>query len=253
MGQNPLNSILDNKIIKGLTIDWNKIEQYSYLRRIPALKNLQDLKFNNLVTFFVGENGTGKSTLLEGIAIAYGFNPEGGTINFKFSNYDDSSELHNAIRLQKGINKNKFGYFLRAESFFNLASKSEEYAHSGGGGMSPPANLHFRSHGESFLDYIQTYNKTGLYIMDEPEAALSPQRQLVLIYEIVKMAESGAQFIIATHSPVLLGIPGADIISFDNGELHHCSWEETGSYIVTKAFLNNRDKMLIELFSDEYE
>ena len=158
------NNIFDNKIIKGLTINWDKIEKCSYLRRIPALKNLTELKFNNLITFLVGENGTGKSTLLEGIAIAYGFNPEGGTVNFNFSNYDDTSELYKAIRLQKGFQKHKFGYFLRAESFFNLASKSEEYAHSGGGGMVPSSDLHFKSHGESFLEFIQTYNKTGLYI-----------------------------------------------------------------------------------------
>ena len=245
------SDILDNKILKGLSLNWDKIEKHSYLRKIPAISKLKELKFKSSISFFVGENGSGKSTLLEAIAIAYGFNPEGGTINFNFSNYDDTSELHNAIRLQKGINRNKFGYFLRAESFFNLATKSEEYAQSGGGGMIPPSNLHFRSHGESFLDYIQTYNKAGLYIMDEPEAALSPQRQLVLIYEIVKMAQSGAQFIIATHSPVLLGIPESDIISFDDGKLHRCSWEETGCYQVTKAFLNNRDKMLKELLSEE--
>lgn len=247
MEQNSSNSILDNKMIKSLTIDWNKIEQYSYLRRIPALKSLKELKFNNRVTFFVGENGSGKSTLLEGIAIAYGFNPEGGTINFNFSNYDDHSELHSAIRLSKGIVKHKFGYFLRAESFFNMATKAEEYDIYG------INNLHRKSHGESFLNFMQAYNKTGLYIMDEPEAALSPQRQLVLIYEIVKMAEAGAQFIIATHSPVLLGIPDADIISFDNGKLHHCSWEETSTYQITKVFLNNREKILNELFLEDIE
>lgn len=242
--------MLDNKIIRGLRIDWNKIDNDSYLKRIPAIKSIYEIEFNKNITFFVGENGSGKSTLLEAIAIAYGFNPEGGTINFNFSNYDDHSELHNAIKLSKGIVKNKFGYFLRAESFFNLASKTEEYANSWGGGMAPPSDLHFKSHGESFLEYIQTYNKAGLYIMDEPEAALSPQRQLVLIYEIVKMAQNGAQFIIVSHSPVLLGTPDAEIISFDDGYLHNCSWEETGSYQVTKAFLNNREKMLKELFND---
>ena len=245
MEQNLENNILDSKMIKGLTIDWAKVEQHSYLRNIPALKSLNELKFNNQVTFFVGENGSGKSTLIEGIAIAYGFNPEGGTINFNFSNYDDTSELYKAIRLQKGFNKDKFGYFFRAESFFNMATKAEEY------NIYAIRNLHRKSHGESFLNFIQAYNKTGLYVMDEPEAALSPQRQLVLIYEIVKMAEAGAQFIIATHSPVLLGIPNADIISFDDGELHHCSWEETETYQITKAFLNNREKILKELFLEE--
>lgn len=235
--------MLDNKIIKGLKIYWDKIDDYSYLRRIPAIQSLSELEFDKNITFFVGENGSGKSTLLEAIAIAYGFNPEGGTINYNFSYYDDYSELHNALKLVRGVVKEKFGYFLRAESFFNLATVSEEY--------DLMSDFHSKSHGESFLQYIQQYNGKGLYIMDEPEAALSPQRQLVLIYEIVKMAEEGSQFIIASHSPVLLGTPNSEIISFDNGQLHRCSWEETGSYIVTKTFLNNRDKLLEELFNDE--
>ena len=243
--------MFDNKIIRGLRIDWNKIDEHSYLKRIPAIISTSELEFSKNITFFVGENGSGfRKDLVEKLS-CFGIKLNDEVNNINFSNYDDHSELHNAIKLSKGIVKNKFGYFLRAESFFNLASKSEEYANSFGGGMVPPADLHFKSHGESFLEYIQTYNKPGLYIMDEPEAALSPQRQLVLIYEIVKMAQRGAQFIIVSHSPVLLGTPDAEIISFDYGYLHSCSWEETSSYQITKDFINNRDMILGELFREE--
>lgn len=238
--------MFNNRIIQQLHIDWSKIGRYSYLRNIPAIQNLQSLEFEKNITFFVGENGSGKSTLLEAVAVAYGFNPEGGTINYSFSTYEDVSELHNAVTLTKGIQKKKFGYFFRAESFFNVSTKAEEYESTYGG-----KNLHAQSHGESFLSFFEEYNGRGLYIMDEPEAALSPQRQLSLLIHIAKMAEAGSQFIIVTHSPILLGIPNADIISFDDGEIHRCTYEETESYQVTKMFLMHREKMLEGLLGEE--
>ena len=151
----------------------------------------------------MGENGSGKSTLLEAIAIAYGFNPEGGTKNYSFSTYDSHSNLCESMRLLKGYRKAGWGYFLRAESFYNVATKEEEYADM----AHPSRKYHQKSHGESFLSMAQSQLKpNGLYIFDEPEAALSPQRQLTLLMEIYECAKNGSQFIIVTHSPILLGI-----------------------------------------------
>ena len=174
--------MLKNQLIKGLIIDWNKIDRESYLRDIPALSGIDRIAFTHSVTFFVGENGSGKSTLLEAIAIAYGFNPEGGTRNYSFSTYDSHSELCSAIRLSKGVRHTGWGYFLRAESFYNVATKEEEYSRAPGG---KPQHYHEKSHGESFLALAQnSFKANGLYLLDEPEAALSPQRQLTLLMEI---------------------------------------------------------------------
>lgn len=235
---------MDNQFIQKISIDWTKISTSSYLRKIDAIKNMNTLAFNKPITFFVGENGSGKSTLLEAIAVAYGFNPEGGTKNYHFSTYDSHSELCNAIIITKGIHRPKCGYFLRAESFYNVATKEEEYADI----AHPSEKYHERSHGESFLTIVQNYMRAnGVYIFDEPEAALSPQRQLTLLIDIYKCSKEGAQFIIATHSPILLGIPNADIYSFDDGEIHLCEYEETDSYIVTEMFINDRNNLLHKL------
>ena len=232
--------------IKGFNIDWNKIQGNSYLRDIEAVSGLEQLLFHRKITFFVGENGSGKSTLLEAIAISYGFNPEGGTKNYNFSTFDSHSELCNAMRLIKGYNKAGWGYFLRAESFYNVATAEEEYSREWGG---RPEHFHEKSHGESFLAVAQrNFRGNGVYLLDEPEAALSPQRQLTLLLEIVGCARDNSQFIIATHSPILLSIPGAEILSFDEGEIHTCEYEETESYQVTEMFINNRKQILDRLF-----
>jgi len=241
------NHIMNDQFIRSVSFDWNQIDEKSYLRDITAINGIDRIEFHSAITFFVGENGSGKSTLLEAIAVAYGFNPEGGTRNYSFSTYDSHSELWNAIRLTKGIRKAKSGYFLRAESFYNVATKEEEYADS----MHPSKRYHEKSHGESFLAIAQNYlNAGGIYIFDEPEAALSPQRQLTLLLDIYKCAKEGAQFIIATHSPILLGIPDAEIYSFDQGEIHLCEYEETESFQVTEMFVNNRKALLQRLLSD---
>lgn len=232
--------------IKGIRIDWDRIDQSSYLRDIDAVSGLDELMFHKPVTFFVGENGSGKSTLLEAIAASYGFNPEGGTRNYRFSTYDSHSELFQAIRLIRGIRKPSWGYFLRAESFYNVATAEDEYSRGPGG---RPQHFHQKSHGESFLALAQSsFRSNGIYLLDEPEAALSPQRQLTLLLEIVNCAREGSQFIIASHSPILLAIPYAEILSFDNGLIHPCSYEETESYQVTEMFINNRDQFLRRLF-----
>ena len=183
--------------------------------------------------------------MLEAIAVAYGFNPEGGTRNYSFSTYDSHSELCDAIRLIRGYRKPGWGYFLRAESFYNVASAEEEYSREGG---VQSEYYHRKSHGESFLAMAQSnFTGNGVYLLDEPEAALSPQRQLTLLLEIVRCVREGSQFIIVTHSPILLGIPDAEILSFDDGVIHPCEYEETDSYQVTEMFINNRDRILNRL------
>lgn len=235
---------LNNLFIQGVLFEWNEIEPNSYTRAIESLRDVEKIEFQSPVSLFVGENGTGKSTLLEAIAVAHGFNPEGGTKNYVFSTYDSHSELCDAIRIAKGYRKEKWGYFLRAESFYNVATQEEKYADI----AHPSMQYHKKSHGESFLDLAQDNIKpNGLYLLDEPEAALSPQRQLTLLTQIYKCANDGAQFIIATHSPILLGIPNAQIFCFDNGKIHTCTYEETDSYKITEMFINNRQSLLQKL------
>ena len=235
---------MNGQLLTAIEIDWNRIDEDSYLRKIEALRGMGRLEFSAPVTFFVGENGSGKSTLLEAVAVAWGFNPEGGTRNYSFSTYDSHSRLHEALRVTKGFRRARWGYFLRAESFYNVASMEEEYNAPVGRSQ----HLHERSHGESFLAMVQRqFQADGLYLMDEPEAALSPQRQLTLLAELHRLAGEGAQFIIATHSPILLGLPGAQILSFDDGPIRPCSYEETDSFRVTSLFLNHRELVLKNL------
>lgn len=238
---------MNTQFIQKIVFEWDKVERSSYLRDIEALNGVEELEFSHSITFFVGENGSGKSTLLEAIAVAHGFNPEGGTKNYAFSTHDSHSELCNAIKIVKGFRKEKWGYFLRAESFYNVATQEEEYADI----AHPSAKYHEKSHGESFLALAQNnLQPNGLYIFDEPEAALSPQRQLALLMEIYRCAKAGAQFIIVSHSPILLGIPGAEILCFDDGQIHACSYEETDSYQVTELFINNREVLLRRLLEE---
>lgn len=240
--------LLNNQFIQKIFINWDEIGPCSYLRQIEAIKNLQMLEFISPITFFVGENGTGKSTLLEAIAVAYGFNPEGGTKNYSFSTYDSHSELYDAIRISRGFQRAGTGYFLRAESFYNVATKEMDYADL----AHPSQKYHEKSHGESFLAMAQKHLRPhGMYIFDEPEAALSPQRQLTLLMEIYECARQGSQFIIATHSPILLGIPGAQILTFDDGIIHPCEYEDTDSYQITEMLINNRKHLLTRLLGEQ--
>ena len=177
--------------------------------------------------------------------MAYGFNPEGGTVNYSFSTYDSHSELWDAVTLSKSFKKVHCGYFLRAESFYNVATKEDEYGKMPGG---VPLNLHKKSHGESFLTIINEYFKSnGLFFLDEPEAALSPQRQMTLLLKIAESARDNSQFFIVTHSPVLLTLPGAAILSFDNGSLHKIEYEDTESYRISEMFINHREQVLKRL------
>ncbi len=241
---------MNELFVSGLRIDWTAVPLDSYLREIPSLQGTTELKFNNTVTFFVGENGSGKSTLLEAIAVSYGFNPEGGSTNYSFSTYDSHSRLYDAVKLYKGIRRAKWGYFLRAESFYNVATAEEEYSKGPGG---RPMHYHERSHGESFLALVRDFRGGSLYLLDEPEAALSPQKQLELLLEIRRLSENGAQLFVATHSPILLGYPGAEILSFDGDGIHSVAYRDTESYRITHAFLTRYDRMIRDLFPEENE
>lgn len=241
--------MMNELFIQSVFVNRDKFSQESYLRGIEVLENLGELEFSSAVTFFTGENGSGKSTLLEGIAVAAGFNPEGGTLNYSFSTYNSHSELCGAIKLIRGISRPKWGYFLRAESFYNVATVEEEYARLGN---RIPEYYHKKSHGESFLALSQKNLKpNGLYFLDEPEAALSPQRQLTVLSEICECAKSGSQFIIATHSPILTALPGAEILSFDGGEIHSVEYEDTETYRVTSLFINHREQVLNRLLNND--
>lgn len=239
---------MNDLLMRGIVIDWDKMDGGAYVRQIPALQGLEELEFSAPVTFFAGENGSGKSTLLEAIAVAYGFNPEGGTKNYHFSTHDSHSELCDAVRIVRGYRRARWGYFLRAESFYNVASKEEEYADW----FVQSEDLHRKSHGESFQAVAwKHFRPDGIYFLDEPEAALSPQRQLSLLMELYRLAGQGAQFIIVSHSPILLAMPGAEILSFDEGMVHPCSYEDTDSYQITEMFINNREHILARLLEND--
>ena len=228
--------------LQGLRIDWSSLSKDSYVNNISAIKSISEMRFEKGITFFVGENGTGKSTLLEAIAVEFGYNAEGGTRNYNFSTYNDISPLSESITLIKGFKRPKFGYFFRAETFFNVATASM-FQYMGD-------NYHSNSHGEGNLKFL-AYDRPGLYLMDEPEAALSPQRQLALLKHIHSMSQEGSQFIIATHAPILLGCPNAEIFSFDNEKISSCKYEETMCYTITRRFLNNKEQMLIDLLGKD--
>ena len=229
---------------------------HTYPFNLPAVRTLERLVFNKQVTFLVGENGTGKSTLLEGIAAAWGFNPEGGTLNFSFNTRSSHSILNEYLRIARGVKRPKDGFFLRAESYYNVASYIDQLDEEPGG---PPIrnsyggkSLHEQSHGESFFaTFIHRFSGRGLYILDEPEAALSPLRQMSFLVRLHELVQQNSQFIIATHSPILMSYPNADILLLEGEGIRRVQLEETEHYTVTKAFMNDREGMLKELFDEE--
>jgi len=232
--------------------DWKK-----YPFCIPVIRNFETLSFSSRIAFFAGENGTGKSTLLEAIASHYGFGVEGGTRNFQNSS-TDSNYSTDALRKALRISFDKrtgAGYFLRAESFFNAVSYMDQLDAEPGFG--PPIkqfyggkSLHERSHGETFFTLLQLkFQRNGLFLLDEPEAALSPQRQLafiVLVHDTLRKYKD-AQFIISSHSPILMGYPGAQIISFDHEKLREVPYEDLPAVQIARRFLNGRDEFLHKL------
>lgn len=243
-----------NNYIRSVELLRDKIPSFSeYPFNLAVIRALSGLEFHSKVTYFVGENGTGKSTILEAIATSYGFNPEGGTKNFSFSSMATHSDLHDYIRLVKGIRRPKDGFFLRAESFYNVATNIDELDREGTepriidsyGGHS----LHQQSHGESFLSlFLNKFRGEGVYILDEPEAALSPIRQMTMIARMHELVCQGSQFIIATHSPIIMAYPDAVIYEIRE-DIKKVKYEETEHYKVMWDFLNNKEKMLDILMS----
>ena len=226
---------------------------------LPVVRRLRTLTLHPAVTFIIGENGSGKSTLLEAIAVAWGFNPEGGSRNFQFQTRASHSNLHEYLRLVRGVHRPRGGFFLRAESFFNLATKIEELDRiecqeapiiTRYGGRS----LHEQSHGESFLSLLTNrFHGGGLYILDEPEAALSPARQMAALARIHQLAREKAQFIIATHSPILMAYPNAGILQLTGEGMSAVEYTQTDYYRLTKAFLDRHEAMLEELMDSPDE
>lgn len=224
----------------------------SYLAELPVVRNLLnmgELRINSDVSFLVGENGTGKSTLLEAIAVSMGFNAEGGTRNFNFSTAETTSELYDFLTVIKGT-RPRDGFFLRAESFYNVASYIDKLDSEPSFGLPViesygGVSLHEQSHGESFLALIKNrFGGNGIYLLDEPEAALSPSRQMTLMVLMNELIKNNSQFIIATHSPILMAFPNAQVIELTDNEINSVPYKQTEHYRITKRFLDNPEKML---------
>ena len=221
------------------------IDLDSYPFTIPAVRELGVLEPHPDVTFFVGENGAGKSTVLEAIAVALGLPAEGGPRSVHRAQ-QAASPLHRVLRVVRGWRWPRNSYFLRAESLFNVFSYMDEIGVGPGSG----AGLHLRSHGEAFMALLQGFRADGFYLLDEPEAALSPNRQLAALTVIDALVKQGAQFIIATHSPILLAYPRAKILSFDGTGIAEIGYEDTEHYAVTRDFLNHYPRRLEQLLGD---
>lgn len=236
--------------IRYIELDRDNVPSFSeYPFNLPAIRDLQSLSFHPKVTFIIGENGSGKSTILESIAVTYGFNAEGGTKNFNFTSRATHSDLNNFMRVVKGTKKPRNGFFFRAESFYNFASNIDDLDREMSFG--PPLiesyggrSLHEQSHGESFFAvFLNKFSGEGIYILDEPEAALSPSRQMSMLSRMHELVCEGSQFIIATHSPIVMAYPDALLYQIREG-FEKVSYEETEHYQVMSSFLNNREKML---------
>jgi predicted ATPase len=226
----------------------DSFERYPFC--LPSVRSFDRVDLHPKVTFFIGENGSGKSTLLEAIAVSLGFNAEGGTKNFNFGTRRSHSELHEYLRIAKGFKRPRDGFFLRAESFFNVATEIENLDAEPSFGPKAISyygsrSLHEQSHGESFLALMmERFGGHGLYILDEPEAALSPQRQLAVLSRIHDLVLDDSQFIIATHSPILMAYPDACIYQFSKDGISKLAYEETEHFQVTRDFLADPTRML---------
>jgi predicted ATPase len=243
-------AIRDKPYLKEISLRDDLVaDENAYPFNIPAVRNLFTLEFHPDVTFFVGENGSGKSTVLEAIAIALGFGAEGGTKNVRFQTADTISPLYQHLRLSRSHRAPKDHYFLRAESFYNVASYMDQVGYlEGYGGKS----LHQRSHGEAFMTLLTNKLRgNGLYLFDEPEAALSPTRQLAALRAIHQLVGEASQFIIATHSPILLAYPGAKIVLFDGAGMTDVEYEDTEHFAVTRDFLNGYQHRITELLAED--
>lgn len=240
----------------------DQIPENNYLSDLPVIKTLQrikELEFDCPITFFVGENGSGKSTLIEAMAINYGFNPEGGTLNYNFETKRTHSDLYKHITLIKSYNRAKSGYFLRAESFYNSQSYTDylddlltdyTYAEHIFKSQDNPLSRHCCSHGEGFLATFDSFTKNGIYILDEPEAALSPVGIMKLMSKIHTLSKQNSQFIISTHSPLLLLLPSSSVYQITQNNIEKVNYTQTDHYVITRKFLENPALMLKNLLDD---
>jgi predicted ATPase len=245
----------DSQYIRAVNLKRDHISIYdSFPLNLPLIRNFQELKFHPNVTYIIGENGMGKSTLLEGIAIASGFNPEGGTLNFNFSSFDSHSDLDEYLRLIKGVHRARDHFFFRAETFYNVATNIDELDKEASGGRRiidsfGGKSLHEQSHGESFFAaFMERFQGNGLYILDEPEAALSPLRQMSMLARINELVNQGSQFIISTHSPIIMAYPHATIFEITEDGMHESLLEDTKHYSTMKQFFENKERLLYHLF-----
>ena len=237
--------------VRSVVLKRDEVDDFdAYPFSIPAIRRLDELPMDPHVTLFAGENGSGKSTLVEAIAVAAGFNAEGGSRNMTVSTRASHSVLHKHLRLVRGTRRPRNGYFLRAESFFNVATHVEEIggpAVASHGGRS----LHAQSHGESFISLVKNrFGPNGLYVLDEPEAALSMRGNLALMRRMHDLVAEGSQFIVSTHSPILLGYPGAKIYVLSDDGIAETPYEDTEVFELTRSFLGDRAQFLHHLFED---
>ena len=221
----------------------------AYPFALPAVRSWSTLTLHPSVTFLVGENGSGKSTLIEAFALAAGFGPEGGSKDHRFATHDTHSGLHQHIRLVRGARRETGGFFLRAESFYTQTSHIDRVGNplrSGG------RRLLDRSHGEGVMALVKhRFDPGGLFIMDEPEAALSPSRQMALLSEIRRLVDAGSQFIIATHSPIMMAYPDSLIYQIDDAGPLPCAWENVPHVDTLRQFLKYPDRFLDILLEEE--
>ena len=225
----------------------------NYLSGLPVVRHLaeQPLAFTAPVTILVGENGVGKSTLIEAVAVGMGFNAEGGTRNFSFATQETHSALYRYVEFVRGPYRPRDGFFLRAESFYNVASYVDEIGDQKFLRRYGGKSLHDQSHGESFLSLVRSrFGGKGFYIMDEPEAALSPASQMELLAHIQRLTEDGSQVVLATHSPMLMTYPGACLLQIDEDGIRPIEYHKTSHYQITRRFLENPDRMYRELFRE---
>ena len=244
------STVIPAVFLHGLRLNRESVPGFDrYPFSIPAVRNLERLDFHPQITFFIGENGSGKSTLLEALAIKLRFNAEGGGRNFNFATRTSHSELHEFLTLERGSARFTDSFFLRAESFYNLASEVDNLGLAYGYGKK---SLHEQSHGEAFLALLcNRLQGDGVYLFDEPEAALSPQRQLSVLTLLHRLIFHRSQLVIATHSPILLAYPGARIYHFSETGIAEVRYTETEHYQVTKDFLNHHERMLEMLLRAE--
>ena len=250
--------MFDELYVRGLRIS-GAIPPQEYVAHLPVVRYVMEkgsFKLTKPVTILVGENGVGKSTRLGGLAVALGFNPEGGTVNYSFATADSHSPLHRYLAVSRGVKRNRDGYFLRAESFYNAASYLDELEHTPGcGGVLSSyggKSLHHQSHGESFMSLVANrFGGQGLYLLDEPEAALSPMRQMELLCHMNELVKQNSQFIISTHSPILMTYPDADLWELSRDGMRQVSYRETEHYQLTRNFLENPERMLGYLFGED--